>query len=225
MELGYFGLESEIERLRRDRNILMVEIVKLRQLQQNSRAQLVAMEERLLVTERKQPQMMAFLARAFSNPAFILQLIQRHRLKKELGSCTGKKRRLPATQSSENLQSQRGEAISTVGMGSQTACFAQQAHKEVTIESEMETLFSAMDAESRSSDTDEKAEVIHSSGNPDYTMWEELLNENLIKGEGDEDNQMEIDVEVEVLAAKPRDSWGDDVHVLVEKMGFLEQRH
>lgn len=214
VELGHFGLESEIERLRRDRNILMVEIVRLKKQQQNTRAQLAAMEERLQFTERKQQQMMAFLARALRNPTFILQLIQHHREKKELGSCTGKKRRLPAARSSENLQSLRGEMISPMEMGSQIGSFAHQPEEEVTIESEIETLFSAMDAESSSSNRNKKAEVINSSGNPEDLMWEQLLYENLLKGENDEYDQAEINVEVEDLAAKFPD-WGDDVHVLV----------
>lgn len=224
VELGHFGLESEIERLRRDRSILMVEIVRLKKQQQNTRAQLAAMEERLQFTERKQQQMMAFLARALRNPTFILQLIQHHREKKELGSCTGKKRRLPAAESSENLQSLRGEAISPMGMGSQIGSFAHQPQEEVTIESEIETLFSAMDAESSSSNRNRKAEVIDSSGNPEDLIWEQLLYENLLKGENDEYDQAEINVEVEDLAAKFPD-WGDDVHVLVEKMEFLERKH
>ena len=111
-----------------------------------------------------------------------------------------------------------------MGMGSQIGSFAHQPQEEVTIESEIETLFSAMDAESSSSNRNRKAEVIDSSGNPEDLMWEQLLYENLLKGENDEYDQAEINVEVEDLAAKFPD-WGDDVRVLVEKMEFLERKH
>jgi heat shock transcription factor len=36
VEVGKFGLEGEIERLKRDKNVLMVELVRLRQQQQNT---------------------------------------------------------------------------------------------------------------------------------------------------------------------------------------------
>ena len=36
VEVGKFGLEGEIERLKRDKNVLMLELVRLRQQQQNT---------------------------------------------------------------------------------------------------------------------------------------------------------------------------------------------
>ncbi|RWR73649.1 heat shock factor protein HSF30 [Cinnamomum micranthum f. kanehirae] len=63
VELGQFGLEGELDQLRRDRNVLMVGIVRLRQQQQTSQAQLVAIEVQLLGTKRKQQWMMVLLDR------------------------------------------------------------------------------------------------------------------------------------------------------------------
>ncbi|KAJ0977470.1 hypothetical protein J5N97_012944 [Dioscorea zingiberensis] len=96
IEVERSGVETEVERLRRDRNALMLEVLKLKQQQQNSRAQIVAMEERIHGTEKKQQQTMAFLARALNNPMFIQQLVIRNeqRMMKQVGS-PGKKRRLP----------------------------------------------------------------------------------------------------------------------------------
>lgn len=221
VELGHFGLGTEVDRLRRDRNVLMIEIVKLRQQQQNSRAQLIAMEERLQCTERKQQQMMAFLARALKYPTFIQQMIQQYEQKKELGGI-GKKRRLLASESSENLQD---GLISAMELGSQIASCSPEGQEEVSIESEIETLFSAMDNDSDCSGGNPRAEVIHSSSDPGFgsvndIMWEELLSEDLIdETEGSED-QTEINVEVEDVAVKPTD-WGDNVHGSLGQMGFL----
>ncbi|KAF7818363.1 heat stress transcription factor A-7a-like [Senna tora] len=102
VELGRFGVDEEIGRLRRDKQVLMMEIVKLRQQQQNTRAYLQAMEKRLRGTEMKQQQMMAFLARAMKNPAFLSQLIQQKK-RKELEEAMSKKRRRPIEQGSSGV--------------------------------------------------------------------------------------------------------------------------
>eukprot|EP00268_Persea_americana_P006754 TRINITY_DN12432_c0_g2_i2.p1 TRINITY_DN12432_c0_g2~~TRINITY_DN12432_c0_g2_i2.p1 ORF type:complete len:295 (-),score=56.75 TRINITY_DN12432_c0_g2_i2:706-1590(-) len=220
VELGQFGLEGELDQLRRDRNVLMVEIVKLRQQQQTSRAQLVAMEERLLGTESKQQQMIAFLARALKNPAFLQQLIQRRERQRELG-CIGRKRRLPASASTENLQQ---EVIWQ--MGSQIVSYANEEHEETAFGTDIDTLFSAIDHSASNSISDQNAEMVAGSSDPnlDYVsdlIWEDLLNEEFFVGDEGGADQTEIDVEVEDLAEKPYE-WGDDVQVLVEQMGFLE---
>lgn len=220
VELGRFSLEGEVDQLRRDRNVLMVEIVKLRQQHQTSRAQLVAMEERLQGYERKQQHMMAFLGRALKNPTFVRQLIQHRNQNKELGSI-GRKRRLQARASSENVQE---EVISQ--LGSQVACSHHLGEEEMKIGTDIESLFSPIDKSASSSNTNQNAEMIASSlGHTDIHSvndinWEELLNEDLIVGEEDGKDQTETVVEVEDLAHKPS-CWGNDVQFLVEQMGFL----
>lgn len=93
VEVGRFGLDGEVDRLRRDKQVLMGELVKLRQQQQNTRTYLQTMEERLKRTELKQQQMMNFLARAMQNPNFIQQLVQNKDKRKELEEEISKKRR------------------------------------------------------------------------------------------------------------------------------------
>ena len=95
VEVGEFGLEGELERLKRDRNILMAEIVRLRHQQLNSREQLNSMETRLQATEKKQQQMMSFLAKALSNPSFMQQLVHKTPQSREvlLGVEINRKRR------------------------------------------------------------------------------------------------------------------------------------
>ncbi|XP_019263816.1 PREDICTED: heat stress transcription factor A-6b-like [Nicotiana attenuata] len=54
VELGRFGLDGEIDRLRRDKQVLMMELVNLRQQQQANKSYLKSMEEKLKGTEMKQ---------------------------------------------------------------------------------------------------------------------------------------------------------------------------
>ncbi|KAF0923679.1 hypothetical protein E2562_006655 [Oryza meyeriana var. granulata] len=95
LEVGEFGFEEEIDRLKRDKNILITEVVKLRQEQQATKDHVKAMEDRLRVAEQKQVQMMGFLARAMRNPEFFQQLAQQKEKRKELEDAISKKRRRP----------------------------------------------------------------------------------------------------------------------------------
>jgi heat shock transcription factor len=91
LEVGQFGFEEEIEMLKRDKNALLTEVVKLRQEQQSTKADMRAMEERLHLVEQKQLQVMGFLARAMQNPDFFLQLIQQKDILKDLEDAYSKK--------------------------------------------------------------------------------------------------------------------------------------
>ncbi|KAG8088325.1 hypothetical protein GUJ93_ZPchr0010g9527 [Zizania palustris] len=95
LEVGEFGFEEEIDRLKRDKNILIAELVKLRQEQQGTKVHVKAMEDRLRAAEQKHVQMMGFLARAMRNPEFFQQLAQQKDKRKELEDAISKKRRRP----------------------------------------------------------------------------------------------------------------------------------
>ena len=84
---GSGGRESELERLRRDREALARELKRLRRGQQDARAQLLDMERRVRGTERRQEQCTTFLARAVGSPGFLDGLLA---LPRE----AGRKRRL-----------------------------------------------------------------------------------------------------------------------------------
>ncbi|XP_057958308.1 heat shock factor protein HSF30 [Malania oleifera] len=227
VELGQSELESELERLRRDRNLLMAEIMKLRQQHQSSRDQIAAMEEKLQTTERKQQQIMAFLAKALSSQSFFQQLIENNALTRELrGIEIGRKRRLPPSQSVENLQ----EVVSVAVANGQAENFADQDQEDLAaIESEMESLFSAaLDDESIGEMKDLEADTIPPTnctnlGSVNEVIWEELLNEDLIGGNCEEDavkgDQSETDVEVEELVAKSP-NYIEDLHDLVDQMCY-----
>ncbi|CAH8308750.1 unnamed protein product [Eruca vesicaria subsp. sativa] len=71
--------------LRREKQLLTMELLCLRQQQQTTKSYIKAMEQRLEGAERKQRQMMSFLARAMQSPSFLHQLLkQRDKRLKEI---------------------------------------------------------------------------------------------------------------------------------------------
>lgn len=223
VELGQFGLETELERLKRDRNVLRSEIVRLKQQQQNSRELVIAIEDRLQTTERKQQQMMNFLAKALKNPCFIQNFAQKREL---AGVEIGRKRRLAASPSVENLQ----EVPTTCVLDDSAS---QDQGELVTMESDFESLFSAAAVDNESSSDINYSNLTSipiptsnggNLGTVNETIWEELWSEELIEGNPEEEvvvgNESEIDVEVEDLVADPSE-WGEDLQDLVDQMGLL----
>ncbi|KAJ4951064.1 hypothetical protein NE237_027896 [Protea cynaroides] len=95
VEVGKFGLEEEVERLKRDKNVLMQELVRLRQQQQATDNQLQTMGQRLQGMEQRQQQMMSFLAKAMQSPGFLTQLVQQQNESNRRIAGVNKKRRLP----------------------------------------------------------------------------------------------------------------------------------
>lgn len=76
LEFGTFGLEEEVERLKRDKNVLMQELVRLRQQQQATDNQLQNMGQQVQVMEQRQQQIMSFLAKAMHSSGFLTQLVE-----------------------------------------------------------------------------------------------------------------------------------------------------
>lgn len=108
VELGRFGQEEVPELLRRDKHVLMNELVKLRQQQQNTRLHLQEMELRLRGTEKKHKQMMRFLAKAMQNPDFIHQLVQQKERGKELDGGDVSQKRLRLIEAGETSRGDKG---------------------------------------------------------------------------------------------------------------------
>lgn len=94
VEVGKFGLEEEVERLKRDKNVLMQELVRLRQQQQTTDTQLQAMVQRLHGMEQRQQQVMSFLSKAVNSPGFLAQFVQQQNESSRLITEGNKKRRL-----------------------------------------------------------------------------------------------------------------------------------
>ncbi|CAN8256066.1 unnamed protein product [Cochlearia groenlandica] len=95
VEVGKFGIEEEVERLKRDKNVLMQELVRLRQQQQATENQLQNVGDKVQVMEQRQQQMMSFLAKAVQSPGFLNQLVQQNGEGDRHIPGSNKKRRLP----------------------------------------------------------------------------------------------------------------------------------
>ena len=70
------NIEGKIERLKHDRCVLMAEVMRLRQEQHNVDQVIRSMVDRVQAAERRQEQMMAFLANAMHNSDFLSHLRQ-----------------------------------------------------------------------------------------------------------------------------------------------------
>ncbi|KAM1001410.1 hypothetical protein ACFX15_007596 [Malus domestica] len=206
VELGQFGLDGEVDRLRRDKQVLIMELVKLRQQQQSTRAYLQAMEQRLQKTEMKQRQMMAFLARAMQNPAFIQQLVQHKEKRKELEEAMTKKRRRPIDQGPSGVgggeSSLRGKGINPVK--NEPLEFGDCEYEM----SELEAL--AMEMQGLGKVRKEQEEVVEplDSGDKelDEGFWEELFSERF-KGD------------LTVPSAEVGED--EDVIILADRLGYI----
>ncbi|XP_027359864.1 heat stress transcription factor A-1e [Abrus precatorius] len=94
VEVGKFGLEEEVGRLKRDKNVLMQELVRLRQKQQVTDNQLQNVGQRVQAMEQRQQQMMSFLAKAMHSPGFLAQFVQQQNESNRQITGGNKKRRL-----------------------------------------------------------------------------------------------------------------------------------
>ncbi|KAK8657976.1 hypothetical protein V6N13_036192 [Hibiscus sabdariffa] len=102
VEVGKFGLEEEVERLKRDKNVLMQELVRLRQQQQTTDNQMQNMVQRLQGMEQRQQQMMSFLAKAMHSPGFFAQFVQQQNESNRRITEANKKRRLKQDGNTDN---------------------------------------------------------------------------------------------------------------------------
>lgn len=109
-EVGKFGIEDEVDMLKRDKNVLMQELVRLRQQQQSTDNQLQTVGQRVQTMEQRQQQMMSFLAKAMQSPGFVTQLVHQPNDSNRRISTVNKKRRLhnPAE---ENLAGDQGSDL------------------------------------------------------------------------------------------------------------------
>uniref|UniRef100_A0ACD5TUL0 Uncharacterized protein n=1 Tax=Avena sativa TaxID=4498 RepID=A0ACD5TUL0_AVESA len=179
LEVGQFGLDEEIEMLKRDKNVLLAEVVKLRQEQQSTRADMRAMEERLHLVEQKQLQVMGFLARAIQNPDFFLQLIQQKDKLKDLEDAFQNKRKrsidvVPFLGPRQPSQSEQLES---------TFMFEESEFSELNRHgcSELENLAMHIQGMRKGMEGDDRGGGDQISGETELTddFWEELLSEGM----------------------------------------------
>ncbi|XP_019089758.1 PREDICTED: heat stress transcription factor A-1a-like [Camelina sativa] len=112
VEVGRFGLEEEVEQLKRDKNVLMQELVKLRQQQQTTDNKLQVMVKRLQVMELRQQQIMSFLAKAVQNPTFLSQFIQKQADSNNMHVTEANKKRRLREDTTENQSHSHSSAAS-----------------------------------------------------------------------------------------------------------------
>jgi heat shock transcription factor len=197
VEVGRFGLDGEVDWLRRDKQVLMAELVKLRQEQQNTRTYLQSMEDRLRKTERKQHQMVNFLARAMQNPNFLQQLVQQKNGRKELEEAISKKRRRPIDQGGRGgLTFVKVEPQDTCGM------------PEFDVSELDRSLGINMQGINGSQKNPLEEHIEKGDQEHDEGFWENLLNEN-------------IEEEIDLLGLDQEDDEEENVDVLVEQLGYL----
>uniref|UniRef100_A0A0D9VPV2 Acireductone dioxygenase n=1 Tax=Leersia perrieri TaxID=77586 RepID=A0A0D9VPV2_9ORYZ len=206
LEVGQFGMDEEIDRLKRDKNILLAEVVKLRHEQQSTKADMRAMEERLQNAEQKQVQMMGFLARAMQNPDFFHQLIQHQDKMKGLEDTFSKKR----TRSIDIVPFLRPEEVSQSDQLESTFPFDPRPFAELNVEppkSELENLALNIQGLGKGKQ-DVKLTRNQASVETELTddFWEELLNE----GARDETGTPELE------RRRPR-----YVDALAQRLGYL----
>nr|XP_043639887.1 heat shock factor protein HSF8 [Erigeron canadensis] len=111
VEVGKFGLEEEVERLKRDKNVLMQELVRLRQQQQTTDTQMQSMVQRLQGMEQRQQQMMSFLAKAVNSPGFLAHFVQQQNESTRLITEGNKKRRYKEDAVISNDHSSDGQIV------------------------------------------------------------------------------------------------------------------
>ncbi|KAJ7297561.1 hypothetical protein O6H91_16G055700 [Diphasiastrum complanatum] len=113
IELGKFGgFEEDIEDLKRDKNVLMHELVKMRQQQQTTDQNMKFLGQRLIATEQRQRQMMTFLAKTMQNPSIFAHLVEQNDANKSIGP-QSRKRQLPK----HELFTQKGDSEASSSKG------------------------------------------------------------------------------------------------------------
>lgn len=90
-EAGRSGLDSEVERLRKERSVMMQEVIELQKQQSGTVHDVQSVNQRLQAAEQRQKQMVSFLAKLFQNPAFLARLKQKKQ-QGEIGSSRMKRK-------------------------------------------------------------------------------------------------------------------------------------
>lgn len=223
VELGHYGTDEELERLRRDRKLLMAEIVKLKQQQQNSRERIMAMEGRIQGMDRKQQQIMSFLAKIFRSPSFLKQYMDKYDKMSDKHIEIGQKRRLTMSPSDETL----GDCAHVAAISDQNL---NQEGPVDGAELEVETLLSAAfdDGSSSEAGVGISAEIVPSASETNMnpmieSIWERFFSDDMTVGDEVEEDVLAAepatDVEVEELVAAATSPV--DLQDIVDQLGFL----
>ncbi|XP_041004102.1 heat stress transcription factor A-7a-like [Juglans microcarpa x Juglans regia] len=220
-------LEDELESLKEDQNVLKVEILNLRQKQENSQNQLGAAEYRIRGAECRIQQMLFFLTKVTKGPSFVQQSIQKTKQqKRELdGGEFVKRRRLLASHVREKAidKIQRINSRNQVPGGLVTTL---SGLSEILEEEAVDMDIPASIDHALCSLEDQNINVMsRRSSSPNISsvydvMSEKLLEDNLIVDEELAVNDSKFYSELEDLIVKP-DDWGGIAGGLVEQAGCV----
>lgn len=116
LEVGaYGGLQAEVDALKRDKTLLMQEVIRLRQAQQAADEEIGTLSERIELTEQRQKQMLGIVVQALQHPALLQHFMSSSPSIKRIEDGRLKKKRR-AHDGSESDGSDSGEGPST-GVG------------------------------------------------------------------------------------------------------------
>ncbi|GAU34791.1 hypothetical protein TSUD_205950 [Trifolium subterraneum] len=211
-------VESEVEKLKKDQNMLKLEILKLRQQQENSNIQLTNVQERAQRAELKQYQMMYFLTKLAKRPLFMDQLIQKIKRNREAGGNIDmvKKPRLLGTQgTSVDYRSQGCQQFATL-QSELNGLFPENMNtgrmEPPPVPTPMENgLCGSLHELKACGGSRQNVQDVSSAY---HVMSENLLGENSVIDEEMDVNDSNIYLELEDLITKPTD-WGGSASGLV----------
>ncbi|PNX73891.1 heat shock factor protein hsf30-like, partial [Trifolium pratense] len=213
-------VESEVEKLKKDQNMLKLEILKLRQQQENSNIQLTNVQERARRAELKQYQMMYFLTKMAKRPLFMEQLIQKIKRNREVdGNIDMVKRpKLLGTQgTSVDYRSQGCQQFATM-QSELNGLFPENLNtgkmEPPPVPTRMENGLCDSLHELKACGGSSSRQNVQDVSSAYHVMSENLLGENSVVDEGMDVNDSNIYLELEDLITKPTD-WGGSASGLV----------
>ncbi|KAG6723308.1 hypothetical protein I3842_03G202100 [Carya illinoinensis] len=228
------GLKAELESLREDQNVLKVEILNLRQQQNDSQNHLGVVKNRIRGAECRLQQTLFFLTKVTKSPSFAQQLIQKTKQqKRELGGGEFvKRRRLLASHGREkaidnshsiNCRNHvQGDLVTTLSLLSEI--LEEAVNMDTT--HPIQTPFPAPIYDALCSLEDQNVNVMYKrSSSPNISsaydvMSENLPEDNLIVDEELDMNDSKFYSELEDLIVKQHDLGG-----LVEQAGCIGGDH
>ncbi|XP_055960463.1 heat stress transcription factor A-2-like [Mercurialis annua] len=229
-------LEAELENLKNDGDLLRVEMLKLKQHQEDSDNRLSNVEQRIRFAECKQLQMFYFLAKASKNRNFIRNLMHKRNQQRELEGSNKfiKKRRMLSGQAQTRVPEISADASRSVDCRNQAQEQLATMQTELTAqilkdEEGINNLFEAPLADEFCSE-EHKVNVMCGTDDQQSVydiMSENLLDDNVISDQNlnDEDhldiNDSKFYLELEDLIGKPRTWRGYGTHEVVEQAGCV----
>ncbi|KDO52477.1 hypothetical protein CISIN_1g011077mg [Citrus sinensis] len=232
VEVGKYGLEEEVEILKRDKNVLMQELVRLRQQQQATDRQLHTVGQRVQVMEQRQQQMINLSTFLIDNIPSANALENGHSSSQISGVTLSE---VPPNSGQSNMSTESrfhvpSSAISEIQC---SPCVSDSVKVNPTQEKKNldptaldGTMSIDADAFSPDHDVDVSPDGIHKLPRIDDAFWEEFLTASPLPGDTDEINSSPLESGMtSELEQQPEQAngWDNFQHMdhLTEQMGLL----